>query len=63
MAPSDKLDKLPPLTPGGLVGALALFAALFAVSFIFVMPFAGALVRLRANYNPKAVGFEGSEER
>ncbi|WOO76635.1 uncharacterized protein LOC62_01G000262 [Vanrija pseudolonga] len=57
MAPSDKVDKLPPLTPGGLIGALALFAALFAVSFLFVMPFAGALVRLRANYNPKAVGF------
>ncbi|KAL1413600.1 hypothetical protein Q8F55_001375 [Vanrija albida] len=58
MAPSDKL---PPLMPGGLVGALALFGVLLALSFLVVMPFAGALVRLRANYNPKAVGFSGEE--
>lgn len=32
-----------------------------AVSTVFVMPLAGALVRLRANYNPRAVGFDDSE--
>ncbi|KAL1408022.1 hypothetical protein Q8F55_004819 [Vanrija albida] len=32
-----------------------------AVSIAAFMPFMGALVRLRANYNPKAVGFAGTE--
>lgn len=39
----------------------AIFLLPFAVAFM--MPFVGALIRLRANYNPRAVGFEGTENR
>lgn len=36
---------------------------LMALGVAVTMPFHGALVRLRANYNPKAVGLEGVENR
>ncbi|BEI86265.1 hypothetical protein CcaverHIS002_0605520 [Cutaneotrichosporon cavernicola] len=31
------------------------------IATIIVMPFKGSLIRLRANYNPRAVGFDGSD--
>lgn len=39
-----------------MVGLMGLGVAL-------TMPFHGALIRLRANYNPKAIGLEGAENR
>lgn len=34
-----------------------------AIGIAITMPLHGALVRLRANYNPRAVGLEGTENR
>ncbi len=31
------------------------------VATLIVMPFKGSLIRLRANYNPRAVGFDGTD--
>ncbi|ORY32275.1 mitochondrial carrier domain-containing protein [Naematelia encephala] len=46
-----------------LVLATLLMIVLMAVGVGLTMPFHGALVRLRANYNPRAVGLEGTENR
>lgn len=46
-----------------LLVAMAIMIALMAVGVALTMPFHGALVRLRANYNPRAVGLEGTENR
>ncbi|ODO07142.1 hypothetical protein L198_00721 [Cryptococcus wingfieldii CBS 7118] len=45
-----------------LLLAAVLMAAIMAASVAITMPFSGALVRLRANYNPHAVGL-GQEAR
>lgn len=31
------------------------------IATLIVMPFKGSLIRLRANYNPRAVGFDGTD--
>lgn len=46
-----------------LVLASFIMVMLMALGVVVTMPFHGALVRLRANYNPKAVGLEGVENR
>jgi hypothetical protein len=46
-----------------LVLASFIMVLLMALGVAVTMPFHGALVRLRANYNPKAVGLEGVENR
>ena len=46
-----------------LVLASIIMATLMCVTVAVTMPFHGALVRLRANYNPRAVGLEGIENR
>lgn len=46
-----------------LILASIIMVALMAVGVALAMPFHGALVRLRANYNPRAVGLEGVENR
>jgi hypothetical protein len=43
--------------------ASIMMVALMALGVAITMPFHGALVRLRANYNPRAVGLEGTENR
>ena len=43
--------------------AALIMILLMAVGVGLTMPFHGALVRLRANYNPRAVGLEGTENR
>jgi hypothetical protein len=46
-----------------LLLATLLMIVLMAIGVAVTMPFHGALVRLRANYNPRAVGLEGTENR
>jgi len=46
-----------------LILATLLMIVLMAIGVAITMPFHGALVRLRANYNPRAVGLEGTENR
>jgi hypothetical protein len=46
-----------------LIIASIIMATLMCVTVAVTMPFHGALVRLRANYNPRAVGLEGIENR
>jgi hypothetical protein len=46
-----------------LLVATLIMIVLMAVVVGLTMPFHGALVRLRANYNPRAVGLEGTENR
>jgi hypothetical protein len=46
-----------------LILASIIMVVLMAVGVALAMPFHGALVRLRANYNPRAVGLEGVENR
>lgn len=41
--------------------AIVCFSMVFTV--LVMMPFAGALIRLRANYNPRAVGFDGADNQ
>lgn len=43
--------------------AMGIMIVLMAVGVALTMPFHGALVRLRANYNPRAVGLEGTDNR
>lgn len=43
--------------------AALIMLVLAAVGVGLTMPFHGALVRLRSNYNPKAIGIEGAENR
>jgi hypothetical protein len=45
-----------------LLLATFLMITLMGVMVALTMPFHGALVRLRANYNPRAVGLEGGTE-
>ena len=46
-----------------LILATLLMIVLMAIGVAITIPFHGALVRLRANYNPRAVGLEGTENR
>lgn len=46
-----------------LILASIIMVVLMALGVAITMPFHGALVRLRANYNPRAVGLEGVENR
>jgi hypothetical protein len=46
-----------------LILASFIMVLLMAAGVAVTMPFHGALVRLRANYNPRAVGLEGVENR
>ena len=46
-----------------LIVASIIMATLMCITVAITMPFHGALVRLRANYNPRAVGLEGIENR
>lgn len=46
-----------------LLIATLIMISLMAIAVAITMPFHGALVRLRANYNPRAVGLEGTENR
>lgn len=41
--------------------ACAIMIVSSVVATIVVMPFTGSLIRLRANYNPRAVGFDGTD--
>ena len=43
-----------------VASAMVIFATI--VSVAITMPLTGALVRLRANYNPRAVGLDGTTE-
>lgn len=42
-----------------LASVMMVFASV--IGTIIIMPFAGSLIRLRANYNPRAVGFDGMD--
>lgn len=46
-----------------ITGVLAFFMMIIGIviALAIVMPFSGAIVRLRANYNPRAVGFDDSD--
>jgi len=44
-----------------VVASLIMIVAVF-VGVAFTMPFHGAVIRLRANYNPKGVGLEEGQE-
>ncbi|KAK4687234.1 hypothetical protein P7C73_g2887, partial [Tremellales sp. Uapishka_1] len=46
-----------------LLLAALIMIVLMAVGVGITMPFHGSMVRLRANYNPRAVGLEGTENR
>jgi hypothetical protein len=46
-----------------LILAALFMVIIMAVGVAIFMPFQGALVRLRANFNPRAVGLEGTENR
>lgn len=46
-----------------LVLASFIMVLLMGIGVAITMPFHGALVRLRSNYNPRAVGLEGVENR
>jgi len=46
-----------------LLLATLIMVVLMGIGVALTMPFHGALVRLRANYNPRAVGLEGTENR
>jgi hypothetical protein len=45
-----------------LVASL-LMLLMITISIAATMPFVGSLIRLRANYNPRAVGLEGAENQ
>jgi len=46
-----------------IILAIFLMVVLMGIIVALTMPFHGALVRLRANYNPRAVGLEGTDNR
>jgi hypothetical protein len=46
-----------------LLLASTIMVGLMGLGVALTMPFHGALIRLRANYNPKAIGLEGAENR
>ena len=46
-----------------LIVASLMMIGIMALLIAITMPFQGALVRLRSNYNPRAVGLEGTENR
>jgi hypothetical protein len=46
-----------------LLLASVIMVTFMAIGVALTMPLHGALVRLRANYNPRAVGLEGVENR
>jgi hypothetical protein len=43
------------------VVASAMMFIMVLLSAAITMPFVGSLIRLRSNYNPRAVGLEGTE--
>jgi hypothetical protein len=46
-----------------LLLASTIMVGIMGLGVALTMPFHGALIRLRANYNPKAIGLEGAENR
>jgi hypothetical protein len=46
-----------------LLLAALIMLVLASIGVAITMPFHGALVRLRSNYNPKAIGIEGADNR
>jgi len=43
--------------------AVCMMLVMIVISVAVTMPFVGSLIRLRANYNPRAVGLEGAENQ